>query len=224
MEMIRAVGALFAIAFGLWGLPGVWEHWSRERRLSARIERQGKVLDRVDISGVRRTLERDNEIAAVDLAVLRLVRLPKHIAGNVVISFGLYLLLLAFARRTKDYFGLRPNEFDWGDLVVDGVAVTIMLYVMVSIQVLTWARRLVRRDRMILIRLGFPAGYDTYPVSYSRWVRVIVRRVIPVEYFWRKLRDRKFRPIRAEARKAEATKTSTEQAEGQERETQNAEV
>jgi hypothetical protein len=221
MEMIRAVGALFAIAFGLWGLPGVWEHWSRERRLAARIERQGKVLDRVDISGVRRTLERDNARAAVDLAVLRLVRLPKHVVGNTVISFGLYLLFVTSPKRISDYFGLRPGEFEWGDVVFAAVAVTIMLYATTSLQVLTWARRLVRRDRVILIKLGFPAGYDTYPISYLRWIRLLVRRVVPVQYFWRKLRDRKFKPIRAEVSKAEATKTGTEQAEGRELETQN---
>ena len=166
MEMIRAVGALFAIAFGLWGIPAVWEHWSRERRLAARIERQGKVIDRVHAEAVIRTLERDNKRAAIQLAAIRRVPLPKHVVVNAVFAFGLYLSLLVFGEPIAKLAGLSKDVAEPGDWVARGVVVLISFYLTGAIVVLFRAHWVVRHDRANLIRLRFPDHFEATPADF----------------------------------------------------------
>ena len=83
MEAIRAVGVVFAVLFGFWGLPVAWQHWSRERRLAALVERNGKVLEQLAeipddpaLPAVRMALESDTRRAIVRLASLKALPTP----------------------------------------------------------------------------------------------------------------------------------------------------
>lgn len=210
MEIIRAIGALFGIAFGLWGLPAVWEHWSRERRLAARIERQGKVLDRVEVVGVRRTLQADNTRAAKELAALRRIPLPRSAVVNTVVAFGLYGSMFFLAVPVTEYFGLKRHVAEPGDWVVKGLLLAIMAYLTIAIHVLAWARSVVRRDRARFIRHGLPE--DFLPARTSFWigVRTFGRSFVSIKGELARMRAYRRREQRMDAARAAARKAESQ--------------
>lgn len=209
MEIIRAVGALFGIAFGLWGLPAVWEHWSRERRLAARIERQGKVLDRVEVEGVRRTLVDDNTRAAKELAALRRVPLPRSAMAHTAVAFALYVSMFFVLVPISEYFGLKRGVAEPGDWVVKGVLLAVVSYLTLAMQVLGWTRSVVRRDRARFIRLGLPEHFQPRRTSFWMGVRAFGWGFLAVKGELGRMRadrrrERRMEAVRAAARKAES--------------------
>lgn len=172
MELIRAIAALFAIAFGIWGLPGVWEHWSRERRIAARIERQGKVLDRIEDERVRQIIERDNAKASVELVSILRVSVPKVIAVNAAISFLMYLALpfvVAYLDRDSDYDPrlLAMTDRWWNPLIY-----VVLLYFALAFSAIVIARFFVGRDRKRFIRAGLPDKFRPRVVGYTDVARL----------------------------------------------------
>jgi len=109
METIRAVGVVFAVGFGLWGIPAAWEHWSRPRRLAARIERYGKALEKVENHRVRDVLQADIERAGVELAAVVGAPVPRSRVWSFALSIAIGLGL-----------GAANLWFPWVDKAAEG--------------------------------------------------------------------------------------------------------
>jgi len=126
MEAIRAVGVVFAVAFGLWGLPVAWQHWSRERRLAALVERNGKALEQLaelpggaELPAVRLALELDTRAAIVRLASLKAVPTPQPFWAAYGFSW-LTVLLQGFV-----YLQVGPT---WQFLVLTATSAILLLW------------------------------------------------------------------------------------------------
>ncbi len=172
METIRAIGVLFAVAFGLWGIPGVWEHWSRARRLSARIERQGKVADRVESVGVKRIIEADNERAAKELASIMRLPMPWPVVAHAILGFSLYLTMFVVLGLMANLLGTSTVGLPALTLIV-GIVITG--YAGFSIGILRDSRRELHAERQRFIESGLSSHFVPTPTRFTPGFRTSMR-------------------------------------------------
>ena len=136
---VPIVQASIAGAVFLWGLPVAWQHWSWERRLAARVERNTKVIAATTNAEEKRVLEDDNEELALSAAAVKRLPWPR--------GFWVTYLLSWIAGLTQVY-PLIVGGSSWRSLTV--LAVGVALIAWTSHQ--WWTVRRLRREWIALQR------------------------------------------------------------------------
>ncbi|WP_146251301.1 hypothetical protein [Nocardia tenerifensis] len=171
-QWVQAAGIGFTIASALLGIPVAWQHWARERRLAARIERQDKVIQAIEDGEVQRVLHDDNAQSALRLAAIRAVR-PDP-STLVTLAFGASVAivsvpLLAIGSTAQSALSSIAST-------LSGVGLGVIVHGLVQLAAL-------ERYRREYVALDAPKEFVPTPSPFTvesalRWLEIVGRRAV----------------------------------------------